>query len=319
MHLRKGGRVRKRHTLLTHLSERSQKHSMDDCIEIKGARVNNLKNIDVRIPRNKFIVIAGVSGSGKTVFLQDVAQRLRKDPNWVVGELDPGQGISNSVRLSLEAAKKHKKRILLIVDDADNSEQMWNLVDEFQILLMQCFPVLLLFTGSLEDINSMQKSRNFTFLSTAPKLELRPLDLGTIAQNYVKRLSVSETAARQMAKMTKGYPFAFQALGYFTWAHGGLCDEALADYRHCLNECVYEKLWSALSAQDRRVLFAIASTRSGKIEEVRSLLNMDTNHFNPYRSRLIKKGLVSGDVYGYVSFALPMFGEYVLDNYEEVT
>ena len=35
-------------------------------IEIKGARVNNLKNVDVRIPRNKFIVIAGVSGSGKS-------------------------------------------------------------------------------------------------------------------------------------------------------------------------------------------------------------------------------------------------------------
>ena len=35
-------------------------------IEIKGARVNNLKNIDVRLPRDKFIVIAGVSGSGKS-------------------------------------------------------------------------------------------------------------------------------------------------------------------------------------------------------------------------------------------------------------
>lgn len=39
---------------------------MNDCIEIKGARVNNLKNIDVNIPRNKLIVIAGVSGSGKS-------------------------------------------------------------------------------------------------------------------------------------------------------------------------------------------------------------------------------------------------------------
>jgi excinuclease ABC subunit A len=39
---------------------------LDDCIEIKGARVNNLKNVDVKIPRNKFIVIAGVSGSGKS-------------------------------------------------------------------------------------------------------------------------------------------------------------------------------------------------------------------------------------------------------------
>ena len=39
---------------------------MNDSIEIKGARVNNLKNIDVRIPRNTFTVIAGVSGSGKS-------------------------------------------------------------------------------------------------------------------------------------------------------------------------------------------------------------------------------------------------------------
>ena len=35
-------------------------------IEIKGARVNNLKNVDVLIPRDQFIVIAGVSGSGKS-------------------------------------------------------------------------------------------------------------------------------------------------------------------------------------------------------------------------------------------------------------
>ena len=39
---------------------------MSDCIEIKGARVNNLKNINVKIPRNTFTVIAGVSGSGKS-------------------------------------------------------------------------------------------------------------------------------------------------------------------------------------------------------------------------------------------------------------
>ena len=32
-------------------------------IEIKGARVNNLKNIDVNIPRNKFVVMTGLSGS----------------------------------------------------------------------------------------------------------------------------------------------------------------------------------------------------------------------------------------------------------------
>ena len=39
---------------------------MNDCIEIKNARVNNLKNISLKIPRNSFVVVAGVSGSGKS-------------------------------------------------------------------------------------------------------------------------------------------------------------------------------------------------------------------------------------------------------------
>lgn len=39
---------------------------MRDKIVIKGARVHNLKNIDVEIPRNKLVVITGISGSGKS-------------------------------------------------------------------------------------------------------------------------------------------------------------------------------------------------------------------------------------------------------------
>ena len=39
---------------------------MDNYIEIKNARVNNLKNVSLKVPRDKFIVVAGVSGSGKS-------------------------------------------------------------------------------------------------------------------------------------------------------------------------------------------------------------------------------------------------------------
>ncbi len=39
---------------------------MLDKIIVKGARVHNLDNIDVEIPRNKFVVITGLSGSGKS-------------------------------------------------------------------------------------------------------------------------------------------------------------------------------------------------------------------------------------------------------------
>src|ERR671937_1852949 len=37
-----------------------------ESIVIRGAREHNLKNIDVVVPRNKFVVITGVSGSGKS-------------------------------------------------------------------------------------------------------------------------------------------------------------------------------------------------------------------------------------------------------------
>ncbi len=39
---------------------------MEDCIKIKGARVNNLKNVNLEIPRGKLVVITGLSGSGKS-------------------------------------------------------------------------------------------------------------------------------------------------------------------------------------------------------------------------------------------------------------
>ncbi len=41
-------------------------HRMPDNIVIRGARVHNLKNINLRIPRNKLVVLTGLSGSGKS-------------------------------------------------------------------------------------------------------------------------------------------------------------------------------------------------------------------------------------------------------------
>lgn len=46
--------------------QNKKEHSPKSHIQIKGARVNNLKNIDVDIPKNKLVVITGMSGSGKS-------------------------------------------------------------------------------------------------------------------------------------------------------------------------------------------------------------------------------------------------------------
>ena len=48
------------------------KKIVDQSIEIRGARANNLKNISISIPKNKLIVVTGVSGSGKSSLTMDI-------------------------------------------------------------------------------------------------------------------------------------------------------------------------------------------------------------------------------------------------------
>ncbi len=43
-----------------------ERTKMQDKIVIHGARAHNLKNIDVEIPRDKLVVVTGLSGSGKS-------------------------------------------------------------------------------------------------------------------------------------------------------------------------------------------------------------------------------------------------------------
>ncbi len=67
-------------------------------IVIKGARVNNLKNIDVTIPRDKFVVITGLSGSGKS--------SLAFDTIYAEGNRRYMEGLSSYARNFLDPSVK---------------------------------------------------------------------------------------------------------------------------------------------------------------------------------------------------------------------
>ena len=69
-------------------------------ITIKGAKENNLKNIDVSIPLGKFTVITGVSGSGKSTLINDtlykgVYSKVYKKTRMKYGDCDLIEGIEN--------------------------------------------------------------------------------------------------------------------------------------------------------------------------------------------------------------------------------
>ena len=64
--------------------------SENNSIFIKGARINNLKNIDVEIPRDKLVVITGLSGSGKSSLAFDTlyAEGQRRYVGWYASSME---------------------------------------------------------------------------------------------------------------------------------------------------------------------------------------------------------------------------------------
>ncbi len=116
-----------------------------------------------------------------------------------------------------------------------------------------------------------------------------------------------------MADLTKGYSYAFQVLGYLMWEHQAQpLEDILPEYDQYLEEYVYDKIWSELSANDKKVILAMASGKETNVTKLRTSLNMTTSEFSVYRDRLKKKGLISVPQYGMISLLLPRFEEYAL-------
>lgn len=224
--------------------------------------------------------------------------------------------IEAALQKMLASLKKKGKRLLISIDEVTNTPQMRAFAAAFQIFLRQNLPVYLLMTGLYENINALQNEKSLTFLYRAPKIHLGPLNIGTIAEDYQSVLQLSEPKGLAMAKLTKGYSFAFQVLGYFAWEHPDNPQQAQQLARQYLDEYAYDKVWSELSRKDREVLYGIAQVKSGRIRDIRELLGLSTNEFSPYRQRLIRKGIISGEEHGYVRLLLPFFDQYIMAHYD---
>ena len=70
----------------------------NEYIEIEGAKVHNLKDVSVKIPKNKLVVVCGVSGSGKS--------SLAFDTLYEEGQRRYLEGLSSYVRQFMGGFKK---------------------------------------------------------------------------------------------------------------------------------------------------------------------------------------------------------------------
>jgi hypothetical protein len=224
--------------------------------------------------------------------------------------IPPITDIEVAIERMLEIVRKKRKKVLIAIDEVVSDDNMKIFSNTFQLLLRKNLPVFLLMTGLYENISDLQNEKNVTFLLRTPKLELDPLNMVMMADCYRKQLKITESEALQMAELTKGYPFAFQVLGYLCYENHDSYQEELVRFDYYLSEYVYNKLWSELSEKDRLLTIAIKNS-DHSTENIMTLSGMKKNELSVYRDRLIKKGLVVGKTRGQLTFALPRFENFI--------
>lgn len=210
----------------------------------------------------------------------------------------------------LESLKKKNKKVLITIDEVMNGENMRHFASEFQILLRKDFSVFLLMTGLYENIYSIQNDPALTFLLRTPKIKLEPLSLAQITKTYQKVFETDLDMSKKLAKTTKGYAFAFQALGllYFDYKDSLSLEKILLKFDDLLDDFVYRKIWQGLSEQDKNVILAITDSKT-QVSEVCKKLNMTSSTFSKYRQRLLENGIIQAPQHGYVEIVLPRFAE----------
>ena len=224
----------------------------------------------------------------------------------------PVTDIVVALRRMIRKVTNNGKRLLITIDEVSSTERMRVFASQFQIFMREGLSVFLLMSGLYEKIYELQNEESLTFLYRAPKIEIKPLSTPLITRKYKEIFHLSEKEALDMAKATMGYSFAFQVLGFLCWTREKPWQELLPEYDTYLEDYVYEKIWSELSEKDKDVLYALSNTSSGKVEDIRKYLNMTSNSFTTYRSRLLKKGIVHSPEYGRLAFSLPRFKEFAI-------
>ena len=216
--------------------------------------------------------------------------------------------IETAIEQMLSELKKNNIKVLIAIDEIVNNTFVKTFTATFQLLIRKKLPVFLVMTGLYDNIYNLQNEKSLTFLYRAPKIMLEPLNLGAISRSYSTILNLDAENADEMAKLTMGYPFAYQVLGYLYWNEfivrdrKGNLDELLPDYDELLGEYVYEKIWSELSPKERDIVSVISEKGEIKVSDIREILDIPSNSMSVYRDRLKRKGVINSSKYGWMSY-----------------
>ena len=276
-----------------------------------------LENFIYDNPSESVYKITGVRGSGKTVILAKVEEELRTNEsryiNWLVFDVNPARDILGQIAAMLvKAGFGSQDKKTTGIDEVSKSEEMVKFASEYGRWLRAGYPVYFVCTGLYENIQELSNVKNLTFFRRAATVKTEPLNMIRMTEMYKSKLDIDSDEAREMAKITKGYAYAFQELGVlcFKKKAGESLKDILPKLKAELFAYSYEKIWEEMTEMDRFLAGLLTDKEEYKREEVLKLMGEKSGSYSMYRDRLIKRGIIKTRQ-GYISLALPYFDEYI--------
>ncbi len=230
-----------------------------------------------------------------------------------ISSKSPAASIDVALGILMDEIRKKKKRVLILIDEARKTDALVDFIQEFQILIRKDYPIYLIVAGLYEDIESIENTDGLSFLFRAPKLEMTPLNIGIIKEDYKKTLELTDEVAEKLAIMTKGYAFAYQAFGRYMWAEKAkdITPIVIAKVDEALAQKVYDKIWIELKERDKWYLNFIVQKDTMSVSELLEITKKKHNDWSEPRKRLIEKGIINGSNRGQIQLKLPRFKEYI--------
>ncbi len=228
--------------------------------------------------------------------------------------------------MMLRLLKSKGKKVLVTIDEITYSRNVARFSHALSSYSSEGYDIFVLMTGLMENIRNIRNKKSLTFLYRAKVKELDRLNITAIQKDYQETLGIDRELSEEIAYLTRGYSLAFQAIGYLFWNEICRCvslreinkEKVYDELDMLLSELAYNKIWSELSQTDKKVLRELVRIMNEtgnsqiKVEHIREYMNMSSDVFTKYRSRLMDSGIIDGSQYGYLSFKLPRFEKYIL-------
>ena len=251
-------------------------------------------------------------------------------------DIDSEQGAADSGDLEVDlpnlfmavadAAEERRTPVAILIDEIQyvRPPELSALIMAMHRMQQQQLPLVLIGAGlpTLPGLAGQSKSyaeRLFNFPDIGP-LSRSESDRALREPIENAGEAIDAAALEEIFRLTKGYPYFIQEWGYQSWNQAerspitaDIVQETTRLVERRLDENFFRVRFNRLTPREKNYLRAMAELGVGpyRTADIADRLGVKMNSVGPFRSALIKKGMIYSPSHGDMAFTVPLFNEFM--------